>query len=878
MTMHRLLRSCRAFALLALAGGLLASSAQAQRNPSGLPAPRLFQVSPGGAKAGTTVELIVAGRHLEDPEKLVFSHPEIKAEYLPPPALEIDPKTKKPRPGMPGLPADHFKFKVTVPANVSLGLHDVRLVNKWGVSNPRVFVVGDLAEVNEKEPNSDVEQAQRVELNTTINGTIQNAVDVDYFVFKASKGQRVIASCLASSIDSRLQPLIEIYDKKDRQLAANRGYSGEDAVADFTVPEEGDYHVRIFQFTHTLRSVFPGGMPAGSSDYFYRLTITTAPWIDAVVPSVVEPGKTTTVTVYGRNLPGGKPDPSAMNEDGVLEKVTATITAPADARRKLAYTGHISPAIGWQDGIEFRLKNAAGSSNPFLISVAQAPVVLDQGDNDSPETAQEVPLPCELSGRVEKRRDRDWFAFTARRGETWNIEVISNRLGAPTYMMMVVRNPATKSEIYESPLNENTNLLSRKFFSRSEDPPIYRFTAPADGKYQLLVASRSGDTLFGPRHFYTVRISRDEPDFKLVAVSGAADTPDAPTLPAGGQEAFTVLVQRSEGFTGDVELTVEGLPPGVSCPPQILNAAVRETTVVLTATPEAAPWAGEIRIKGATTIAGNRVVREARAASIVWPIQPNQNVPTMSRLDRSLWLAVRGKAPFNLLPTIDKPEVLQGDKATVKIRVNRLWPDLKNVMQLSLMQAQNRQGSEVPTNLRFNNNQPINVNAGQAEATVNLTIGNDVPPGVYNVVFRGQTQSPYNKDPKSKARQNTFIVQPSAPLIVTVLPRSLAQLNLSANNANVKIGGQTEILVRVQRRFNYQGEFKVQLVLPAGMKGVEASDVTIPAGQNEAKLVLRAPDGTNPGARNNLIVKATALFNGKTPTTHETKLNVNVVK
>src|SRR5262249_52780491 len=161
------------------------------------------------------------------------------------------PKTKQPKPVMGALPADLHRFKVTVPTDAPLGSCDVRLVNKWGVSNPRTFVVGDLNEVAEKEPNNDTEQAQRVELNTTINGSISSGTDVDYYVVHAKKGQRVVVICRASSIDSRLQPAIEIYDKADRQLAANRNYQNDDAVTDFVAPEDGDYHVRVLQFTHT---------------------------------------------------------------------------------------------------------------------------------------------------------------------------------------------------------------------------------------------------------------------------------------------------------------------------------------------------------------------------------------------------------------------------------------------------------------------------------------------------------------------------------------------------------------------------------------------------------------------------------------------------
>src|SRR5690606_1381907 len=145
-------------------------------------------------------------------------------------------------------------------------------------------------------------------------------------------------------------------------------------------------------------------------------------------------------------------------------------------------------------------------------------------------------------------------------------------------------------------------------------------------------------------------------------LASSDDTPDALTLTAGGREALTVLIDRSDSFTSDVELTVEGLPGGVTCPPHILNNAVRGTPVVLSANDGTAPWAGKLRIKGTATANGTKVVREARPAGIVWPMQPNQNAPTISRLERELWMAVRGKAPFTLTPSIDKPQILQGDK------------------------------------------------------------------------------------------------------------------------------------------------------------------------------------------------------------------------
>ena len=339
---------------------------------------------PLGAKAGTTVEVAVAGLDLEDPDQLLFSHPGIKAEPIaPPPPAPVDPKkppkTPPPKPSV-------TRFKVTVAPDVPLGFHDARIVNKWGVSNTRAFVVGDLNEVVEKEPNNDVEQAQLVELNTTINGVINTPTDVDYFVFAGKKSQRVVFSCLAASVDSRAHPGLEVYDRKNRLLATNRNYHDTDALADGTLPEDGDYFVRVFEFSHTQ----------GSADHFYRLTITTAPWIDAVHPFVLEPGKPTQVTIYGRNLPGGRPDPKSVVAGRALETLTTTITAPpADGLR---YSGRLAPTHSALDGFEYRLANPSGTSNPYLLLYATAPVAVDNEANDTPESARRLTCRARFPG------------------------------------------------------------------------------------------------------------------------------------------------------------------------------------------------------------------------------------------------------------------------------------------------------------------------------------------------------------------------------------------------------------------------------------------------------------------------------------------------
>ena len=87
-------RLCAALVVFAAAPAL------AQQPQPGLPVPRLDTIFPMGAKAGTTVaDLGLTGANLDDAESLVFNHPGIKAELVPPPPEpKPDPKDPKKNP------------------------------------------------------------------------------------------------------------------------------------------------------------------------------------------------------------------------------------------------------------------------------------------------------------------------------------------------------------------------------------------------------------------------------------------------------------------------------------------------------------------------------------------------------------------------------------------------------------------------------------------------------------------------------------------------------------------------------------------------------------------------------------------------------------
>ncbi|MCI0462592.1 MAG: PPC domain-containing protein [Gemmataceae bacterium] len=842
---------------------LLADRAAAQvQLGSQQPTPRLTVLTPPGARAGATIDLLFAGTDLDSPEAMLFSHPGIKATPSESPPPKPDPKAKPQPKGMKGVPSVG-KFTATVPGDVPPGHYDVRLVGKHGVSNPRTFVVGALPEAAEKEPNNDVDQAQRVEVGSTTNAAVNAPTDVDYYVFKARRGQRIVIHCAGPTIDSRINPELKVFDRAGSQLATRRPSPGGDAVTDIIAPADGDYYVRLCQFTYTQ----------GGPDYFYRLTLTTGPWIDAVYPPMVEPGKTAQVTLSGRNLPGGKLDPAAVIDGRPLETLTVPISAPADplALQRLGYGGHVSPVTGMLDGFEYRLKTPAGSSNPVPVFFARAPVVLENPANDSQETAQALGAPCEVAGRIEKRRDRDWYAFTAKKGDVFTIEAQSQRLGSPTDLFLVVYNGTGKQATEMTQLDDDAQPLSpTRFYSLSRDPAPYRFVAPADGKYYLLVYSHLGDTLAGPDHVYRLRIVPEKPDFRLIVMPPDDYRPDTCILGQGGNRNLVVLAHRIDGFKGDITLTVDGLPPGVTCVPQTVGPNMKQTYLVLRAAPDAPDFAGSITVKGTATIGGQAVVREARSATVTWPTQPQQNIPTVTRLDRSLMLAVRGKAPYALTLTPDKVTITHGDRLNLTIKLARLQSDFKANVQIQPLPL------ELPPGINFG---AINVAAPKDEAALALNIPGNLQPGTYNIVLRGAGPVPSGAK-GGKGGKPTNVVQPSTPLVLTVLPKQVATLSVANPNATAKAGTQVEMVVRVNRQYDYAGPFKVELVLPKGVEGLSADPVEIPAGQNEAKLLVRVAPNAPPGNRQNLTIRAAATIEGNVALTlnHETKINVNVTK
>jgi hypothetical protein len=128
-------------------------------------------------------------------------------------------------------------------------LHEIQLDVAGFKTNPTAFIVSPLPQVLEQEPNDTLDQATSIPIPCGINGRIGRPRDMDHFVFKGAKGKairfEVKARRFGTALQSSLDSVLDVLDKKGNVLANNDDTFGKDAMLVFTPPDHGEYVLRI---------------------------------------------------------------------------------------------------------------------------------------------------------------------------------------------------------------------------------------------------------------------------------------------------------------------------------------------------------------------------------------------------------------------------------------------------------------------------------------------------------------------------------------------------------------------------------------------------------------------------------------------------------
>jgi hypothetical protein len=586
-------RNCLlAFALLMLFGQFGASALAGD--------PKLSSFTPLGGSRGSEITIRVGGNRLSDANGLLCYEPGITV-------LEVTPVKDN---------ANACDMKLAIAADCRIGLHPVRVRTATGLSNMKFFSVSALAQVLEKKPNNDAATAQKIELDTSVIGTVVGE-EVDYYVVEAKRGERITAEIEALRLGREtFDPYIAILDANEQELATSDDDAllYADAVVSVLAPADGKYFVTVREATFTN-----GGN--------YRLHVGRFPRPRAIFPAGGKIGETVSVKLIG-DLAGEK---------------TIQVTLPKEAVDNYG--------IYAQDDL-----GIAPSPNAFKLSAYDS--VLEVEPNDDIAHATPIVVPGTAEGVLAVRGDVDCFKFAAKKGQQYELQLFGRVLRSPIDSFIQVLRAG------------GAVIASNDDANQSTPDSQLRFTAPADEDCVVLVKDMLGEG--SPEHVYHLEVRPVEPALALSLPELKRYIDIVAEVPRGNRMAVMMSVARRD-CAGEVQVDLRNLPAGVQAEVVPVSPNETNTPVLLTAT-EDAPLAGSlVDVVGRLKLKQGDVERtiEGHLGQQTELLRSSNNRPLLMYPGHHLSSAVIERLPFKLELVEPKVPLVRNGAMELKVRVVR---------------------------------------------------------------------------------------------------------------------------------------------------------------------------------------------------------------
>jgi hypothetical protein len=444
--------------------------------------------------------------------------------------------------------ANLLKVRFKVAPDAMLGVRDVRIATPQGVSTLGQIVVVRDPVIREAANNDTMKTAQPIVLPATVCGAFEKPEDVDYFKFHARAGQGLTFHVQCQRLENRIHdlqehadPILTLRNSAGTVLAANDNYYFGDPLLHYHFATAGDYYLEI-------RDVRYGG----NREWQYSIEINDRPFVTNVYPLSVVPGVTTNLHLVGYNVPDG---------------TTVPVTLPSDTPEGMHWT-------------ILQVNHQPTNAVPLLVSRLPEVMATDK-DHGTPQNAQAVSLPAGINGRLSREGQVDCYAFQAKAGERITFEVVARAYESSLDSFLRVMNDKGQR------LTENDDAHDRFIHA---DSLIENWTVPAGGHY--VVEVRDLHLRGGASFVYYLKLIRSEPYFTL-----ELDT-DKTLLTPGAASVIFARASRRNGFAGEVQLAVDGLPPGVTANCGRVLSTGRDGCIILHADPTAKQEAANIRITG----------------------------------------------------------------------------------------------------------------------------------------------------------------------------------------------------------------------------------------------------------------------------------------
>lgn len=447
--------------------------------------------------------------------------------------------------------------KVRIAADAPIGPHLVRVFNESGASIPRWFIVTSHREVNEQEPNNGFKQAQIIgKLPVVINGRLLERGDTDFFTIEAQAGHWLVARVDAYSLGSPVDATLHLFDNQGVRIAFNHDSAQSlDPFLAYRVEKAGTYTFEVAGFVHPPAADVQF---AGGKSTIYRLSITDGEFIEGIFPAS-NPHQGAATQKIGWNI--------ATNGGNTLPTFSAN-TSGANAK-----TVPIN-----------------GGVSQLVIPVTDVAEINEVEPNDTTTNAQPVTLPVVINGRIGKPGDEDRFAFAAKKGDNFEFNAQSSSLGFPLATALRV-------------LNSDGEQLAKADDAEASADAQLSWRAPKDGSYFVSVADlfRKG----GDDFVYRLCAGPQRGDFTLTVADHTF------RLEPGKTNNVNCTLTRSGNFTNKLNVSLKGLPDGVTAKIGEIPAKNGDIAISLGATTNAPPANQPLRILATATDSANPMRRAA---------------------------------------------------------------------------------------------------------------------------------------------------------------------------------------------------------------------------------------------------------------------------
>jgi len=494
-------------------------------------APELIRLHPLGARAGSTVEIEILGKQLDNAASVEFDCADLVWTHT----------TSRETGRITGL--------VAIAQRAPLGGHMLRVLTPAGPSTSLLFNVGQFP--------ATVEGDHRAipSLPAEVYGRLDGAADIDRYWFTAKAGERWLFDLRAMEHGSAVEARMYLFDSRGRRVAGNddRDQFDENPLFEHTFAADGVYSVQLDQYRG------PRGFTFGKNNA-YMLRISALPRLRSVSPLGARRGSRVRLTVEGSALGRVtrayltearradyarmtypytmpirfRPDPARFQDVARIEAV-AVHTSADRLDAEFAIPDSAAPGLWrfWVDGPD-------GTADGPNLEIGDAPEV--------PEDSPPPPVPFTINGTLSKPRERDAFRIEGRAGVSLRLTVLSAQLGGPFLdSVLTLRDESGRK------LTEADDVVAGWGGLLGNPDSTLFYTPSADGP--LFVEVRDRLNRGGPEFPYRLKVEHGKPGFQLFT------TPENFIVPRGGEGAVKVHLAREAGFTGPVEVWFEGLPP-----------------------------------------------------------------------------------------------------------------------------------------------------------------------------------------------------------------------------------------------------------------------------------------------------------------------------